>query len=138
MPTTKQRCPHSDVSIGQNGTALWPMAQPTIRRQFNWNMAYDPDESIKGDVQIMPRGALGHIIKEQISARRMEFLNVTNNPVDNELMGLEFRRDVLKETAKSLDVAIRKFRTGEEWKEAQARLQAEQQAEAEQAQMKAA
>lgn len=112
--------------------------KPTIRRQFNWNMAYDPDESIKGDVQIMPRGALGHIIKEQISARRMEFLNTTNNPVDSELMGLEFRREVLKETAKSLDVAIQKFRTGEEWKEQQARLQAQQEAEAQQAQLAAA
>jgi len=112
--------------------------KPTIRRQFNWNMAYDPDESIKGDVQIMPRGALGNIIKEQISARRMEFLNVTNNPVDSQLMGLEFRRDVLKETAKSLDVAISKFRTGEEWKELQAQLQAEQQAEAQLPQTQAA
>ena len=37
-----------------------------------------------------------------------------------------------------LDVAINKFRTGEEWKEQQARLQAQQEAEAQQAQLQAA
>jgi len=106
--------------------------KPTITRQFNWNMAYDDDESIKGDVQIMPKGALAHIIKEQMSARRMEFLQTTNNPVDSQLMGLEFRRDVLKETAKSLDVAIGKFRSGEEWKELQEQQKQQQLQEQEQ------
>jgi len=102
-----------------------------VRRQYNWNMAYDEDEGIKGDVNVNPRGALAHIIKEAVSGRRMEYLNATNNDLDNELQGLEFRQEVLRETAKSLDVAINKFRTGEEWKEQQALIQARQQAEAE-------
>lgn len=112
--------------------------KPTLRRQFNWNMAYDPDESIKGDVQIMPRGALSHIIKEQVSQRRMEYLNATNNPVDLQLMGAEFRGQVLKDTAMSLDVPIKKFRTSEEYKEVEAQVKAQQEAEAQLPQTRAA
>ena len=112
--------------------------KPTLRRQFNWNMADDPDESIKGDVRIRPRGALSHIIKEQVSVRRMEFLNTTNNPVDQQLMGLQFRGEVLKDTAMSLDCDISKFRTSEEYKEVEAQIKAQQQAEAQQPQTSAA
>ena len=112
--------------------------KPTLRRQYNWNMTYDEDESIKGDVRVMPRGALSHIIKEQVSARRMEFLNTTNNPVDQQLMGLAFRGEVLKNTAMSLDCDISKFRTSEEYKEVEAQIRAQQEAEAQVPQTRAA
>ena len=107
------------------------VVRTSVMRQFGWNMAYDADESIKGDVTVDAKGTLAMIAKEQISAKRMEFLNATNNPTDNQLMGLEFRRDVLKETAKSLDMAVRKFRTGEEWKEVQEQIKAQEQADME-------
>ena len=107
------------------------VVRPTVMRQFGWNMAYDSDESIKGDVTVDAKGTLAMIAKEQVSAKRMEFLNATNNPTDNQLMGLEFRRDVLKETAKSLDMTVRKFRTGEEWKEVQEQIKAQEQADME-------
>jgi len=75
-----------------------------LGRQFRWNMIYDPDESIKGDIQIVAKGALAQIINEQMTARRMEYLNTTNNPVDLSLTGMEGRRIVLEETSQSLDL----------------------------------
>ncbi|HET6455087.1 MAG TPA: LAGLIDADG family homing endonuclease [Armatimonadota bacterium] len=78
--------------------------KPSIMRQFEWNMQFDDDESVKGDIEIKPVGALAQIVKEQMIARRMEFLNATNNPNDLELMGAEGRAVVLREAAKALEI----------------------------------
>jgi len=78
--------------------------RPTLRRQYDNNMLYDEDESIKGDVEIQPRGALAMIIKEQMAAQRMEFLNATANPVDSQIMGLERRANVLRQIAEPLQM----------------------------------
>lgn len=98
-----------------------------LGRQFRWNMIYDPDESIKGDIQIVAKGALAQIINEQMTARRMEYLNVTNNPVDLSLTGMEGRRIVLEETAQSLDLGETPVKSRDEVREdEQQRKQAEE------------
>lgn len=73
-----------------------------IQRQYDWNMIYVDDESIKGDAKIEAVGALGLIIKEQMAARRVEFLKETNNPVDLSIMGPERRANVLRQTAPAI------------------------------------
>jgi hypothetical protein len=73
-----------------------------IQRQYDWNMIYVDDESIKGDAKIEAIGALGLIIKEQMAARRVEFLKETNNPVDLSIMGPERRANVLRQTAPAI------------------------------------
>ena len=76
-----------------------------VERQFDWNMEFVDDDAIKGDVNIVTTGAVAVMVKEQMAQRRMEFLNATNNPVDLELVGAENRANVLREVARSLEIA---------------------------------
>jgi len=76
-----------------------------VRRQFDWNMQYDEDSDLKGDVEIVTTGAVAVMVKEQMSERRMNFLNVTNNPVDLRLTGMEGRANVLREAASALEMS---------------------------------
>jgi hypothetical protein len=75
-----------------------------VRRQFDWNMKYIPDPSIHGDVEVVTTGAVAIMVKEQMSERRMQFLNLTNNEEDKKLIGLEGRAVILREAAASLEL----------------------------------
>ena len=78
--------------------------KPIVYRQFVYNMRYDEDESIKGDVEVMAKGAINLAIKETVNVRRIEFLNATANPIDMEIMGVDGRAAVLREVAKGLQM----------------------------------
>lgn len=80
--------------------------RPIVERQFVYNMRYDPDESIKGDVEIIPRGAVNLAVKETVNLRRVEFLNATGNPFDLEIMGKDGRAAILREIAKGLQMPV--------------------------------
>lgn len=75
-----------------------------IRRQYRRNLMLLDDESLKGDCEVRARGALGVLVKEQITIKRQEFLNATANPIDMQIIGLEGRARVLRETVKALDI----------------------------------
>lgn len=75
-----------------------------VWRQFIYNMRYEDDESIKGDLTVVPRGAVNLAVKETVNVRRVEFLNATANPFDAEIMGKEGRAAVLREVAKGLQM----------------------------------
>lgn len=75
-----------------------------VQRQFVYNMRYDPDEEIKGDAEVVARGAVNLAVKETVNVRRVEFLTATANPVDMEIMGLEGRAAILREVAKGLQM----------------------------------
>ncbi|WP_299077106.1 hypothetical protein [uncultured Paraglaciecola sp.] len=78
--------------------------KPVVQRQFVYNMRYDPDESIKGDAEIVARGAVNLAVKETMNVRRLEFLQATSNDLDLELMGPNGRAAILREIAKSLEL----------------------------------
>jgi hypothetical protein len=77
---------------------------PMLTSLFNFNMLYNPDNSIKGDCSIVARGAVSLMQLETLQLRRNEFLNATNNPTDNRILGLEGRAEILRETAKGLQL----------------------------------
>ena len=79
---------------------------PIVERQFVYNMRYDPDESIKGDAQVIPRGAVNLAVKETVNMRRVEFLNATANEVDMGIIGPEGRAAILREIAKGLQMPV--------------------------------
>ena len=79
---------------------------PIVKRQFVYNMRYDPDENIKGDVEIVPKGAINLAVKETVNVRRVEFLNATANPIDIEIMGPDGRAAILREVAKGLQMPV--------------------------------
>lgn len=60
----------------------------------------------KGDINVRPRASEHLIMMEQLQIRRMEWLNVTNNPTDMQIIGLEGRAEVLKESAKALKMPV--------------------------------
>jgi len=80
--------------------------RPIVNRQFVYNMRYDPDESIKGDVEIVAKGAINLAVKETVNVRRVEFLNATANPIDAEILGPEGRAAILREVAKGLQMPV--------------------------------
>lgn len=78
--------------------------RPSIYRLWVFNMIYHPDNSIKGDVSITPRGALGQVVKESMFMRRQDFLNMTANPIDMQIIGPKRRRALLEMQEEMLDL----------------------------------
>lgn len=78
--------------------------RPIIEHTFTYNMLYASDDSIKGDVEIVARGATALLAREQTQLRRAEFMGMTNNPIDLQIMGPEGRIELLRANADLLDL----------------------------------
>lgn len=78
--------------------------RPLLTRLHFWNMRYGDDPDLKGDLNVVVRGANALIAKESAQTRRNEFLMTTNNPTDMQIVGVEGRAQVLREVAKGLDL----------------------------------
>lgn len=77
-----------------------------IGRSYDYNMAYDPDDSIKGDCRAVARGTSSLLAKEQKMVRRTEFLAATANPMDAQLLGLRNRAKLLIQQARDMEMEI--------------------------------
>ena len=77
---------------------------PAIRGAYEFIMRYVPDADIKGDLQIVARGAMSLVTKDTAQVRRNEFLQATANPIDMQIIGLDGRAALLREAAKTLDM----------------------------------
>lgn len=75
-----------------------------LDRLYYYNMRYGEDPDLKGDVQIVARGAISLTTKDAAQVRRNEFLTATLNPVDMQIIGLDGRAEVLRSAAKTLDL----------------------------------
>ena len=80
--------------------------EPMLRAQFIHNMLYHTDNSVKGDIEIKPRGAAALIVKEQMQLRRGEFMANTANPIDMQIIGMRGRAALLREAVKTLDMPV--------------------------------
>lgn len=78
--------------------------KPHIEMQYDWNMINNPDTSIKGDAQVDVGGPIAMIEKEALQAKRLEFLQITNNELDFQLTGTKSRAMVLRKLAEGLDL----------------------------------
>lgn len=69
-------------------------------------MVYEFDRypELEGDVQIVARGAVSVMAREQLALRRSEFLAATANPLDAQIIGPEGRAYMLREAAKGLEL----------------------------------
>jgi hypothetical protein len=79
-----------------------------IYMTYLMEMLFNEDPSIKGDLRVIPRGAISLLAKEQQQIRRSEFLQATANQFDIEIMGKGGRATLLRENAKSLDLPVDK------------------------------
>ncbi len=74
---------------------------PMVRALYDWNMAWNSDESIKGDMRIIARGSTALIQKEVQSQRLLQFMSLVANPAMGQMVNFEA---LIKDIAKSLDI----------------------------------
>jgi len=79
---------------------------PLVRAQYMWNMQFVDNPDIKGDCEIIPRGAVTLANREQLNVRRVEFLQATANPIDSQIVGPKGRAAILREVAKGLSMPV--------------------------------
>jgi len=79
--------------------------EPAVKAYWQHIMLYEPDKA-KGDINIVARASQYLMMLESLQVRRMEFLNFTNNPVDNQIIGPAGRAEILRETARSLQLPV--------------------------------
>jgi hypothetical protein len=68
---------------------------------FRFNMQFDFDPEIKGDLEVKARGTESLMANEVRSQRLMQFLNISSNPVLAPFAKFQY---VIREIAKSLDL----------------------------------
>lgn len=78
----------------------------TVEDTFVNEMIYNPDHSIKGDCSVVPWGAAAILIKESAQQRRIQFLGMTANPIDAQIIGAKGRAALLRETAESMEFDV--------------------------------
>lgn len=64
------------------------------------------DVVVEGDISVVARGAAELMQRETMRMRRLEFLNITNNPIDAQLVGIEGRYNVIREIARDLNMPM--------------------------------
>ena len=74
---------------------------PMAKAFFNFNMQFDYDEDIKGDLDVKARGTESLMANEVRSQRLMQFLQVVQNPVLAPFAKMDY---IIREIAKSMDL----------------------------------
>lgn len=98
--------------------------QQQLERLFYYLMKYDEDDSIKGDMEVQARGASVVAQEETQRMRLLEFLQITNNPTDQAVVGAPARGVILREIAKKLGLQIEDdMPTAEDLKAQEAQMQ---------------
>ncbi len=77
------------------------MIRPLLQSLFDWNMEWNEDPDIKGDLDVDVRGSSALIAKEMQSQRLIQFAAMTANPVDLQFID---REKLLREVAQSMDL----------------------------------
>lgn len=75
---------------------------PSVGRVYEKKI--QTDASFRGDLKVVARGARSLGTREALHLRRNEFLQFTNNPVDLQIMGVDGRAELLRESAKGLQM----------------------------------
>lgn len=79
--------------------------EPVITSVFDWEMQWNDREDIKGDMQVQVLGTSALLAKEVKSQALMQFLNITQNPIDSQYVD---RKYLIAQVAKSLEIDIAK------------------------------
>lgn len=74
---------------------------PMIQSFYDHNMKWSDREDIKGDAKVVAQGSTALMAKEVKSEKLMQFMQLTANPVDAQLVE---RQKLLKEVASALEI----------------------------------
>jgi hypothetical protein len=66
-------------------------------------MMYDENEKIKGDMNFISDGVISMIMKEELSAKRLDLLKITNNEFDQKILGMDGRAKILSDAMEALE-----------------------------------
>lgn len=80
--------------------------ESVLRRTHTFMLRYEPRPELEGDVRIVARGANSVSARETMQLRRNEFLGMTANPIDAQIMGPGGRAALLREQAKTLGMNV--------------------------------
>ena len=69
---------------------------PKLKMMYDHNMLTSDDQSIKGDCQVIARGANAMLMRDSSRQSHMAMMELTNNDVDRQIMGLAGRAKLLK------------------------------------------
>lgn len=75
--------------------------KPVLQMLYDMVMLADPG-TLRGDENIVVRGVSNAIQREQDRVRQLEFLNLTANPIDMQIVGPKGRAGVLRAVAENL------------------------------------
>lgn len=81
---------------------------PSVEEHW-FHIIYNEPERCKGDIRVIARASDYLLQQEQLQLVQEQFLGMTNNPVDMEIMGYEGRGEILRELAKSLKIPVDKL-----------------------------
>tara|TARA_R110000772_G_scaffold235182_3_gene346796 strand:- start:11284 stop:13353 length:2070 start_codon:yes stop_codon:yes gene_type:complete len=77
----------------------------TLKSLYDLIMLTSPD-TLRGDESIMVKGVSTVMSREAERARQLEFLQLTANPIDMQIMGVEGRSEVLRSVADDLGMPV--------------------------------
>jgi len=100
--------------------------RPVIQQLYDMVMLTDQSGLLRGDEEIEVRGVTTAIQREQDRVRQLEFLQLTGNPIDMQIVGLPGRAAVLRKVAGNLGLDWETIVPSDE--ELQAMMMAQQQA----------
>jgi hypothetical protein len=78
---------------------------PRVEYQFYWNVVSDPYSNYTGDPKVIGRGSSALTLKGSEQMRRNEFLQITANQIDQQIMGLDGRAEILRAIAEDLNLS---------------------------------
>lgn len=76
--------------------------EDSLRALFDMLMLTDTSGVLRGDENIVVKGVAVSVQKETERAKQLEFLQITANPLDTQIVGLEGRAQVLRAVADTL------------------------------------
>jgi hypothetical protein len=77
------------------------LLRPMGESFFNFNMQFDPDPGIKGDLEVKARGTESLMANEVRSQRLMQFLQIASNPTLAPFAKFPY---IIREIAKAMDL----------------------------------
>jgi hypothetical protein len=78
---------------------------PMLERLYYYNMRYGEDEELKGDINVIARGASSMMAKDAAQVRTNEFLQIAlTSPAVQQIVGIEGIAELLRPAVKRLDM----------------------------------
>lgn len=83
--------------------------EPSVNYMYDHLMRTSKDKSIKGDAVAVAQGVMAALFEERLRAQRADLLVQTNNDMDNQIIGVEGRAEILKQQIGGMQLPVEKI-----------------------------